>query len=121
MVHAAVPAAASDTDAQPEIAVPESLKLTVPVGDAPATVAVSVTVDPAAAGFAELTNAVVVAPGACGVDPQLPLTLPAPLKRNVAVARQPGVMTIFCAKEPPSATGVIGCGHLNEMSLDELA
>jgi hypothetical protein len=94
VLHAAVPGAATETAAQPVIVVPESLKLTVPVGTEPATVAVSVTAAPSAAGFAELASVVVVAVGDLGVNPQLPLTLPAPFSLNVAVARQPGVIAI---------------------------
>src|SRR5262245_8881687 len=88
VLHAAVPPA-SGTAAQPVIVVPESLKLTEPVGEAPLTVAVSVTTEPTVAGFAELASAVVVDAVAAGVEPQLPLTPPAPFSLNVAVATQP--------------------------------
>ena len=100
---------------QPLIVVPPSLKLTVPVGTTPPTVAVNVTFDPAVAGLAELVSDVVVGDG---VDPaQFPDTLPLPSRRNVAVAKQPAVITICCAAPPPSATGVIGCGDWNEALL----
>ena len=118
-LHAAVPLVASGTAAQPAIVVPESLKLTVPVGATPAIVAVNVTVAPTVAGFAELARAVDVGAGAVADDPQLPLTLPVPFRRNVAVARQPGVIAICCGDAPPSATGAIGCGDWNERSCDE--
>ena len=121
VLHAAVPATASGTAAQPAMIVPESLKLTVPVGATPETVAVNVTIAPTPAGFAELARAVVVGAGPVGVDPQLPLTLPVPFRRNVAVARQPGVIAIRCGDVPPSATGAIGCGAWNEASYDEFA
>ena len=110
VLHAAVPPAATGTAAQPAIVVPESLKLTEPLGAAPATVAVKVTIDPTVAGFAELKTVVVVAPGDFVAEPQLPLTPPAPFKRNVAVARHPAVIVIGSGDAPPSATGVIGCG-----------
>jgi hypothetical protein len=97
VLHTAVPAAVSETPAQAAIDVPESLKLTVPVGVAPATVAVSVTSAPTAAGFAELASVVVVAAGDFGTDPQLPLTLPEPFRRNVAVATQPGEIATVAA------------------------
>lgn len=45
---------------QPAIAVPLSVKLTVPVGEVPVTLAVNVTLAPSADGLAELVNAVVV-------------------------------------------------------------
>ena len=45
----------------PEMDVLPSLKLTVPVGDTPVTVAVNVTLDPIGEGFAELATLVVVA------------------------------------------------------------
>jgi hypothetical protein len=106
---------------QPATVVPASLKLTDPLGAAPATVAVNVTIEPTAAGFAELTTVVLVAPGDFGAElPQLPLTPPAPFNRNVAVATHPGVTVIATGAAPPSATGVIGCGEWNETSLDEL-
>ena len=57
----ALPAPVSATAAQPAIDVPPSVKLTVPVGDAPVTVAVKVTLAPGADGFSELTCVVVVA------------------------------------------------------------
>ena len=47
VLHVAVLATAIGTAAQPAMFVPESLKLTVPVGAAPVTVAVNVTVAPA--------------------------------------------------------------------------
>ena len=64
VVHAAVralPAPVSATAAQPASDVPPSVKLTVPVGDAPVTVAVKVTLAPDVDGFSELTCVVVVA------------------------------------------------------------
>ena len=93
------------------------MKLTDPVGAAPATVAVKVTTEPATAGVPELVSVVVVDAGVAPV--QFPDTLPVPLTRNVAVARQPAEITIGCAVPPPRATGVIGCGDWNEALLDE--
>ena len=64
VVHAAVrelPLPARTTAEQPTIDVPPSVKLTVPVGDVPVTVAVKVTLAPGADGFSELTWVVVVA------------------------------------------------------------
>jgi hypothetical protein len=51
----------SATAPQPAIAVPASVKATAPVGDAPLTVAVNVTLAPATDGFGELASVVVVA------------------------------------------------------------
>lgn len=63
VVHAAVlllPLPASTTALQPAIEIPPSLKLTLPVGAIPATVAVNVTLPPKVEGFFELTTAVVL-------------------------------------------------------------
>ena len=49
--------AGSATALQPEIALPPSVKATLPVGAAPTTVAVKVTLLPTTDGFAELANA----------------------------------------------------------------
>jgi len=62
--HAAVralPLPERATAEQPAIDVPPSVKATVPVGAAPVTVAVKVTLAPAGDGFRELTCVVVVA------------------------------------------------------------
>src|SRR6266508_810553 len=64
VVHAAVrllPLPANATAEHPAIEVAPSLKLTDPVGFAPATVAVKVTLLPTLEGFAELASVVVVA------------------------------------------------------------
>ena len=64
VAHAAVralPAPVSATAEQPAIDVPPSVKFTVPVGAAPVTVAVKVTLAPTVDGFNELTCVVVVA------------------------------------------------------------
>ena len=115
MEHVAVlllPEPLSAAVPQPVIVVPPSLKLTVPVGAAPTTVAVKVTTAPATAGVPELASDVIVGDG---VDPaQFPDTLPVPSRRNVAVARQPALIAIACGVPPPSATGVIGCGDKKE-------
>ena len=50
----------SATAPQPPNVTPPSLKLTVPVGAVPVTVAVNVTEAPVGAGFCELASAVVV-------------------------------------------------------------
>ncbi len=55
-------AAASATEPQPEMALPLSVKATVPVGELPVTVAVKVTPAPEADGLSELASAVDVAP-----------------------------------------------------------
>ena len=63
--HAAVrvlPLPVSATAEQPVIDVGPSLKLTLPVGATPVTVAVNVTLAPTVDGFTELVSAVVVAP-----------------------------------------------------------
>ena len=52
--------AGSATALQPEIAVPPSVKATVPVGAVPATVAVNVTLAPAFDGLPELVSIVLV-------------------------------------------------------------
>src|ERR1700682_4917931 len=89
-----LPAPLSATVPQPVMVVPPSLKLTLPVGAVPTTVAVNVTFDPAVAGLAELVSDVVVDEG---IDPaQFPDTLPEPSRRNDAVARQPAVVTMRC-------------------------
>ena len=59
-----LPMPASGAALQPLIAVPPSVKLTLPVGAAPLTVAVNVTLVPTTAGLAELASVVVVAAGA---------------------------------------------------------
>src|SRR2546422_5512796 len=64
VVHAAVrllPLPANATAEHPAIEVAPSLKLTVPVGLAPVTVAVKVTFVPTVDGFKELLSVVVVA------------------------------------------------------------
>jgi hypothetical protein len=74
VVHAAVrelPLPLSATAEQPEIAVPPSLKSTLPVGALPVTVAVNVTLAPAAAGLAELARPVVVLATATTCDSAL--------------------------------------------------
>jgi hypothetical protein len=58
-----LPAPLNATAAQPLIDVPPSVKLTLPVGFVPLTVAVNVTVVPTVAGLAELATIVVVGPG----------------------------------------------------------
>jgi len=63
VVHCALrllPEPPSDTAVHPEIELPPSVKLTVPVGPNPFTVAVNVTLAPAAEGLTELVNAVVL-------------------------------------------------------------
>ena len=63
-MHAAVrvlPVPLNETAAQPAIELPPSVKLTLPVGLLPTTVAVNVTLALLADGFAELASAVVVA------------------------------------------------------------
>src|SRR5690348_14506064 len=63
VTHLAVrllPLPASAMALQPEIELPPSLKLTVPVGLLPVTVAVKVTLAPAVEGFAALVSVVVV-------------------------------------------------------------
>lgn len=65
MLHVAVlvlPEPLRTTPPQPESVVPPSVKLTVPVGKAPATVAVKMTFAPTSAGLAELDSVVVVTP-----------------------------------------------------------
>jgi len=54
---------ASATALQPLIELPPSVKLTLPVGLLPATVAVNVTLAPTADGFSELASVVVVGAG----------------------------------------------------------
>ena len=58
--HVAVPPAPRETAAQP-IGLPPSVKLTLPVGAFPVTVAVNVTIAPTVAGLAELATEVVEA------------------------------------------------------------
>ena len=63
--HAAVrvlPLPASATAEQPAIETPPLVKLTLPVGAAPVTDAVNVTLAPTADGLAELASVVVLAP-----------------------------------------------------------
>ena len=55
-----LPLPESATGAQPPIELPASVKAILPVGAFPVTVAVKVTLAPTGAGFAELTNVVVV-------------------------------------------------------------
>ena len=67
VLHAAVlllPLPASAMALQPLIELPPSLKLTLPVGLLPATVAVKVTLVPTVDGFFELASVVVVGTGA---------------------------------------------------------
>src|SRR5258708_28867564 len=62
--HAAVrtlPLPPKATAEQPAIEMPPSVKLTLPVGEAPVTVAVNVTLAPETDGFEELASVVVVA------------------------------------------------------------
>jgi len=64
VAHVAVrvlPLPASATAEQPEIEPPAAVKLTLPVGAAPVTLAVKLTLAPTIAGLAELDIAVVVA------------------------------------------------------------
>ncbi len=59
MLHCAVrvlPEPVNTTAAQPEIELPPSVKLTLPVGAKPVTVAVKVTLAPASDGLAELDS-----------------------------------------------------------------
>ena len=65
-----LPEPLSATVPQPLIVVPPSLKLTLPVGAAPTTVAVNVTFDPTVAGFAELVSDVVVDVKPAAATPQ---------------------------------------------------
>ena len=68
-VHAAVrllPLPVSATAVQPVIALPSSVKPTLPVGLVPFTVAVKVTLAPAGAGLSELASVVVVGVGPPG-------------------------------------------------------
>src|SRR6266508_1761143 len=84
VVHAAVrllPLPANATAEHPAIEVAQSLKLTDPVGFAPATVAVKVTLLPTVEGFAELLSVVVVDCGAMAYairrfDPSVAYTAP---------------------------------------------
>ncbi len=55
-----LPLPASATAEQPAIDAPPSVKLTLPVGAVPVTVAVNVTLAPDVDGFSELTSVVVV-------------------------------------------------------------
>ncbi len=61
VVHWALPAL-TVTAEHPVMALPASVKLTVPVGDWPVTVAVSVTLIPTPAGLSELAKVVVLVP-----------------------------------------------------------
>src|SRR6187200_2700266 len=118
VLHVAVllfPEPLNATAPQPAMVVPPSVKLTVPVGAAPATVAVNVTFDPAKAGLPEPVRVVVVGEG---VDPQLPCTIPAPSRRNVVIATHPATIGICNGDPPPKVTGVIGCGDWNETSVE---
>ena len=118
VLHVAVlllPVPLNATAPQPAMVVPPSVKLTVPVGAEPATVAVKVTFDPAETGLPELVSVVVVGEGA---DPQLPCTIPAPSRRNVVIATHPATMGICSGDPPPRVTGVIGCGDWNETSVE---
>ena len=104
-----LPLPLSATAPQPVIGpLPSALKLTLPVGFAPVTVAVKVTVAPANAGVPDVARAVVV--GDCVEPPQFPDTLPVPSRRKLAVARQPALIAICCPEPPPRAMGAIGCG-----------
>src|SRR6187549_3653261 len=70
VVQAAVrllPAPVSATAVQPAIALPLSVKPTLPVGLVPFTVAVSVTLAPTCAGLSELASVVEVGAGAAAV------------------------------------------------------
>ena len=80
VVHAAVrelPLPVKDTAAHPTIDVPPSWKLTLPVGALPVTVAVSVTLAPAATELAELIRFVVVfaTPTTCDSAPLVDVAL----------------------------------------------
>ena len=82
MLHAAVralPAPVKVTAEQPAIDVPPSLKFTLPVGAAPVTVAVKVTLAPTVEGLSELDSVVEVNPWftTCDNDPLLDAALPA--------------------------------------------
>ena len=118
VLHVAVlllPVPLNATAPQPTMVVPPSVKLTVPVGAAPATVAVNVTLDPAEAGLPEPVRVVVDNEG---VDPQLPCIIPTPSRRNVVLAKHPATIGICSGDPPPRLTGVIGCGDWNETSLE---
>ena len=68
VLHAAVrelPVPISAAGEHPVSPVPASLKMTLPLGNVPATVAVKVTLVPAVDGFDELASAVVVGAGFC--------------------------------------------------------
>jgi len=70
VVHAALrvlPEPASATALQPAIDEPPSVKLTLPVGAVPVTVAVNVTLAPTGAGLSELVTMVVVGAAEPGV------------------------------------------------------
>ena len=73
VLHAAVlllPLPTNATAEQPLIELAPSLKLTLPVGLLPATVAVKVTPVPTVEGLSELTIVVVDGPGPTDVPPQ---------------------------------------------------
>src|SRR5213593_1891931 len=83
MLHAALrllPEPVSAMALQPLSALPPSVKLTLPVGLVPTTVAVKDTLAPLAAGFAELAKLVVVAlgPGVAARTAAAASTIPAP-------------------------------------------
>ena len=63
VLHAAVralPLPTTETAPHPEIVAPPSVKLTLPVGFVPVTVAMKITLVPAVAGLPELVSVVVV-------------------------------------------------------------
>src|SRR5215207_8189921 len=116
VVHTAVllvPAPLKPTVPQPAMVLVPSLKLTLPVSALPVIVAVNVTLAPATAGLAELASVVAVWVNGA----QLPVTPPVPSTRKVALAAHPATMVIDCGEAPPSATGAIGFGDLNERSV----
>ena len=82
VLHVAVrllPAPVSATAVQPAIALPLSVKPTLPVGLVPFTVAVKVTVAPAGAGLSELASVVVVGLTPPAANTAAPAsTMPAP-------------------------------------------
>src|SRR5215467_2201698 len=96
VLHAAVrvlPLPVRATAEQPLIELAPSLKLTVPVGDVPVTVAVNVTLAPTFDGLAELVREVVVAP------PPLPdfvtLTVSALAEADVTVKLTPVEPSVY--------------------------
>src|SRR5512143_2113532 len=105
VLHAAVrllPAPASPTAAHPLSATPPSVKLTLPVGAFPVTVAVNVTSAPTGAGFCELASTVDVCVTLPAADSTAAAasTMPAPhsavvQSRPVPVGNARAVVWIF--------------------------